>query len=201
VVAVVADLRRGAARIGRDPAELLIFTMATVIPGKSEAEARAKHQEYLRYADPEAALALFSGWTGVDLAKYRPDDELRYIETEAGRSALESFTAADPSRVWTLRELAQHIAIGGRGPLFVGSAAQVADALIDWVAATGIDGFNLAYAVTPESFEDFVDLVVPELQRRGAYKRDYRPGTLREKLFGAGRARLVPPHPAARFRQ
>ncbi len=115
------------------------------------------------------------------------------------RSALESFTSADPNRTWTVRELAEHVAIGGRGPLFVGSAEQIADTLIAWVEATDIDGFNLAYAVTPESFEDFVELVVPELQRRGAYKRDYRAGTLREKLFGAG-PRLPPSHPAARYR-
>jgi alkanesulfonate monooxygenase len=71
--------------------------------------------------------------------------------------------------------------------------------LIEWVAATDVDGFNLAYAVTPESFEDFVDLVVPELTRRGVYKRDYRAGTYREKLFGAG-PHLAPPHPAVRYR-
>ncbi len=71
--------------------------------------------------------------------------------------------------------------------------------MIAWVEATGIDGFNLAYAVTPESFEDFVELVVPELQRRGVYKREYRSGSLREKLFGAG-PRLMPPHPAAKYR-
>jgi long-chain alkane monooxygenase len=145
-------------------------------------------------------LALFSCWTGVDFSKYRPADELRYIETEAMRSALESFTSADPDRVWTVKELAEHVAIGGRGPLFVGSAMQIADTLIAWVKATGIDGFNLAYAVTPESFEDFIELVIPELQRRGAYKLDYRPGTYREKLFGAG-PHLLPSHPAARCRR
>jgi alkanesulfonate monooxygenase len=196
----VADIRRRAATHGRDPADLLIFTLMTVITGHSEAEARAKHEEYRRYADYEAALALFSGWTGVDFAKYRPEDELRYIETEAMRSALASFTSDDPNRVWTVRELAEHVAIGGRGPLLVGDPGQIADALIEWVAATDIDGFNLAYAVTPESFEDFVELVVPELQRRGVYKHDYRGGTLREKLFGAGHARLAPPHPAASYR-
>ena len=194
----VTDLRRRAAANGRDPAELMIFTLATVITGRTDAEAHEKHAEYRRYADPEAALALFSGWTGVDFSRFKPDDELRYIETEAMRSALQSFTSADPDRVWTVRELAEHVAIGGRGPLFVGSPEQVADTLATWVEATDVDGFNLAYAVTPESFEDFVDLVVPELQRSGIYKRDYRPGTLREKLFG--RARLAPPHPAARYR-
>ena len=138
-----------------------------MITGRSEAEARAKHAEYRRYADPEAALALFSGWTGVDFSRYRPDDELRYIETEAMRSALASFTSDDPDRVWTVRELAEHVAIGGRGPLFVGSPEQIADTLIEWVEATDMDGFNLAYAVTPESFEDFVDLIVPELTAAG----------------------------------
>ena len=63
-----------------------------------------------------------------------------------------------------------------------------------------MDGFNLAYAVVPETFADFVDLVAPELQRRGRYKRDCAPGTLREKLYGRGRARLGADHPAARFR-
>jgi FMN-dependent oxidoreductase (nitrilotriacetate monooxygenase family) len=195
----VTDIRRRAAGFGRDPDDILIFTLATVITGRDEAEARAKHAEYRRFVDHEAALALFSGWTGVDFAKYRPGDELRYIETEAMRSALASFTSDDPDRVWTVRELAEHVAIGGRGPLFVGSPAQVADTLIAWVETTGIDGFNLAYAVTPESFEDFVELVVPELQRRGVYKHDYRPGTYREKLFGRG-PHIAAPHRAAQYR-
>src|SRR5260370_15591943 len=138
----VADLRRRAAGYGRDPADLIIFTLATVITGKDEAEARAKHAEYRRYADPEAALALFSGWTGVDFSRFRPEDELRYIETEAMRSALESFTSADPNRVWTVKELAEHVAIGGPGPLFVGAPQPIADQPIDWVAKTDVDGFN-----------------------------------------------------------
>jgi FMN-dependent oxidoreductase (nitrilotriacetate monooxygenase family) len=195
----VADIRRRAIGFGRDPNDILIFTLATVITGRDEAEAQAKHAEYRRFVDFEAALALFSGWTGVDFAKYRPDDELRYIETEAMRSALASFTSDDPNRVWTVRELAEHVAIGGRGPLFVGSPQQITDTLISWVETTSIDGFNLAYAVTPESFEDFVALVVPELQRRGVYKHDYRPGTYREKLFGRG-PHIAAPHPAAGFR-
>src|SRR5438874_5850555 len=195
----VADIRRRAAGFGRDPADILIFTLMTVITGRNEAEAHDKHEEYRRFVDHEAALALFSGWTGVDFAKYRPDDELRYIETEAMRSALESFTSADPNRVWTVRELAEHVAIGGRGPLLVGSPQQIANEMVRWVDATGIDGFNLAYAVTPESFEDFVELIVPELQRRGAYKQEYRPGTYREKLFGRG-PHIAVPHPAARYR-
>jgi alkanesulfonate monooxygenase len=72
--------------------------------------------------------------------------------------------------------------------------------MIDWVDRTGVDGFNLAYAIYPESFTDFIDLVVPELQSRGRFKTAYREGTLREKLFGAGQRRLPATHPAARVR-
>src|SRR5689334_2472685 len=83
-------------------------------------------------------------------------------------------------------EIAKHAAIGGRGPVVVGSPEEVAEELIAWVEDTDVDGFNLAYAMMPESFAEFVDLVVPELQKRGRYKRDYAPGTLSEKLYGQG---------------
>jgi long-chain alkane monooxygenase len=82
----------------------------------------------------------------------------------------------------------------------VGSAEEIADELQSWVEDTDIDGFNLSRVITPEGLEDFVDLVVPLLQERGVYKRDYTEGTLREKLFGPGRARLETNHPGASFR-
>jgi hypothetical protein len=85
------------------------------------------------------------------------------------------------------------------GPVVVGSPQTVADELQAWVEETGVDGFNLAYAVTPETFENIVELLVPELQRRGVYPTEYRTGTLREKLFGKG-PRLGASHPAARYR-
>jgi alkanesulfonate monooxygenase SsuD/methylene tetrahydromethanopterin reductase-like flavin-dependent oxidoreductase (luciferase family) len=143
---------------------------------------------------------LMSGWTGVDFSIYGFDEPIHHSRQNAQTSALEAFTIADPDRVWTVREIAKHAAIGGRGPVVVGSPEEVAEEMIAWVEETDVDGFNLAYAVTPETFIDFVDLVVPELQRRGRYKLDYVPGTLREKLYGPGRVRFGADHPAARFR-
>lgn len=198
---IVADLRARAAEAGRAPDDLRIFSLATVIVGRDEAEARAKYDDYRQYVSPEGALALFSGWTGVDFSRYRLDDELEHIRTDAIHSAIDSFTVDDPDRRWTVRELAQKVGIGGRSPVLVGAPGQIADALIAWADETGVDGFNLAYVVMPETFRDFVDLVVPELQKRGRYKREYRPGTLREKLYGQGRARLPDSHPAARYRR
>ena len=86
------------------------------------------------------------------------------------------------------------------GQLLVGSAEQVADELQSLARDTGVDGFNVSYAVTPESFTDLVDLVIPELQRRGAFKHEYREGTLREKLSADGRGRLPERHPGAAHR-
>jgi hypothetical protein len=83
--------------------------------------------------------------------------------------------------------------------VLIGSAEEVADELRAWVEQTDIDGFNLAYTLTPGSFADVADLVVPELQSRGLFKHDYAPGTLREKLFGRG-PRLPANHPAASVR-
>ncbi|MBN8927737.1 MAG: 5,10-methylene tetrahydromethanopterin reductase [Rhodospirillales bacterium 69-11] len=200
IAGIVADLRRRAAAAGRDPADLKIYTMMTVITGRTDAEAEEKYRDYLAHVSEEGALALMSGWTGLDFAALPQDEPVRFSQRNAMTSALEAFTTADPDRTWTVREIARHAAIGGRGPVVVGGAETVADALQDWVAATDIDGFNLAYAVTPETFADIVDLVVPVLQDRGVYATEYAPGTLREKLYGPGRARLPASHPAARVR-
>jgi hypothetical protein len=125
---------------------------------------------------------------------------VRKVETNAIISAVDALAEGDPDKKWTVEELAAWGGIGGMGPGFVGSPATVADILQQWVAETDVDGFNLAYAVTPETFEDIVNLLVPELQRRGAYPTGYAPGTLREKLFGGG-ATLPDDHPGARYRR
>jgi alkanesulfonate monooxygenase len=197
---VVAGTRAEAVKAGRDARDIQFFTMATIITGRTSKEARDKYEDYRRYVTPEAALAMFSGWTGIDFSTYDPDEPIRYMQLDAGTSsALEGFTKLDPERVWTVRELALHNAIGGRGPVFIGAPHEVASALEEWVDETDIDGFNLSYAVTPEAYEDFADFIVPELQTRGRYKTAYAPGTLREKLSRAGRL-LNDRHPGSAFR-
>ncbi len=195
----VAAIRRLAVEQGRKPSDILMFGLMTVILGRTDAEAQEKLADYRRYADPEGALTLMSGWTGVDFSKLDPDQVVEHVENDAGRTALENITRADPSRSWTVRQVAEHVSIGGIGPVIVGSPATVADQLESWIDETDLDGFNLAFAVRPETFSDITDLLVPELQRRGRYKQAYANGTLREKLFGAG-PRLKAPHPAAGYR-
>ena len=199
IAPAVADIRRRAVELGLDPASILIFALLTVITGRTDTEAQAKFSDYRRYISHEGALTPMSGWTGIDFSQFAPDDLVRHIRSDAIHSAIDALTVDDPGRAWTVRRLAENSAIGGLGARIVGSPGGVADEMQGWVEETDIDGFNLAYAVTPESFEDVVEFVVPELQRRGVYKREYAPGTLREKLFGAG-ARLAPPHPASGYR-
>lgn len=197
---VVDKIRAAAADAGRDPRAVRVIGMLTPVVAPSDAEARRRLDELQGYADREGALALFGGWTGVDLSGYGPDDPLEYLETDANRSALASFTTADPTRRWTVGELADFVAIGGRAPVVTGSSVTVADEFERWAEEADLDGFNVAYTLMPGTFVDFVDHVVPELQARGRVQRDYAGGTLREALTGGG-PRLAAPHPAATYRR
>ena len=194
------DIRDKARAQGRVPEHIKIMAFIKVITGPTAAAARQKLEEFSSYISYDGALALLSGWTGIDFSSYAPDQKLEYIETNAIRTLVHGFTEADPSRQWTMRDLATYVGIGGAGPVIVGDYAQVADQLEIWLAA-GVDGFNLAYGITPGSFEDFIDGVVPILQARGLMQTEYAPGTYREKLYGAGQARLLQDHPGTRYRR
>jgi alkanesulfonate monooxygenase len=196
----VAAIRALAAEAGRNPAEILMFSMMTIILGRTEAEAAAKYADYRGHVSPEGALALMSGWTGVDFSTYDLDQQVRHVQNDAGRSAMDNITRADPDRIWTVREVAQHVGIGGIGPVLIGTPEKVADGIEAWFEQTDVDGLNVPFAISPGDFEDITDMLVPELVRRGRYKNAYRQGTLREKLFGSGRARLTAPHPAVQYR-
>lgn len=198
--AYMQNIRARMAVHGRQAEDVLGFAYIKVVTGGSEAEARAKYEDYQAQVSEEGALALMCGWSGTDLSRLDPDQPLEYVETNAIRTFLHSFTAADPSRTWTLRDIVRYVAIGGGGPVIVGAPEQVADELERWTEA-GVDGFNLAYATMPGSFEDFVEGVVPVLQRRGRMQREYAPGSLREKLFPGRAARMQAPHPAATCRR
>ncbi|MGF6743969.1 FMN-dependent oxidoreductase (nitrilotriacetate monooxygenase family) [Paraburkholderia atlantica] len=192
-------IRAALVEAGRAPDSALLFAMFTVIVDETAEKAQARYEAYRQRASYEGALALLSGWTGIDLSRYQPDDTLTYVDTDAGQSALASFSKLDPDREWTVRDAVEFVTIGGRGAVVVGDAAQVADELQALVEETGIDGFNLAWVESPRTFHDVVEYLVPELQRRGAYKTSYTEGTLRDKLLEQG-AHLQPPHVGASFR-
>jgi FMN-dependent oxidoreductase (nitrilotriacetate monooxygenase family) len=194
VAKLVADLRARAA-----PRSIRVFVGATLIIGRTRAEAEAKLAEYRQHASIEGALAHASASLGIDLARFAPDDELPEAgQSQAIRSNVEALRAAAPRA--TKRALIDRMVLGSRQPPIIGSVDEVAEELIAWMDQADVDGFNLSRTVTPECLEDVVRLLVPALQERGRYKRGYAAGTYREKLFGAGPL-LVAPHPAAGFRQ
>ena len=191
----VRAIRAEAVAAGRRPEDVKVFVGIAAIPGRSAAEAREKRAEYLRYASPEAGLAHFSASTGIDFARYGLDEAIPY----APGNAIQSATAAAARRQLTKRDLLAELELGGRYAVLAGDAVSIADELQAWVEEGEVDGFNLSRIVAPESFSDFIDIVVPELQDRGLYKTAYAEGSLRAKLFGEG-DRLPARHPAQAFR-
>ena len=165
-------IRDKARAAGRDGDDVKILTLATVIVAETDELARAKRDDFRRYVSLEGSLALYGGWSGIDLAALDPDEPLRYVDTDAARSALSIFTKADPTREWTPRDIAEYVGIGGIGAVIVGSPTTVADELERWVDVGGVDGFNLAYVITPGTFEDIAEHLTPELRRRGLLAAD-----------------------------
>jgi FMN-dependent oxidoreductase (nitrilotriacetate monooxygenase family) len=192
----VTLIRTAAQDAGRDPDAVKVFMGITVVAGETDQQAREKHAEYLRYASPEAGLAHYAASTGIDLSRYAPDEPIRPQQTNAIESAAKALTRNGD---WTVRRILEQNTLGGRYPALVGGPSTVTEQLLGWLDDTGLDGFNLTRTVTPESYEDFIRWVVPELQSRGRYKTAYAPGTLRQKLFGAGPG-LPARHPGIAYR-
>ncbi len=196
----VSGIRQKLVEAGRGPNDALVYEMMTVIVDETSAKAHAKYDEFKRLGSEKGAQTLMSGWMGIDLSTYDLDDELGVVDSNAMKSVVEAFSAVgNDGRPWTIGDIARWGTIGGEGPTIVGSPAEVADELQAWVDETDVDGFNLAYAITPGTFVDIVEHLVPELQRRGVYPTEPVPGTLRKRLFGRG-DRLPDNHRGASYR-
>lgn len=197
---IVADLRQRAVANGRAADDIKIFVGVIVVADKTEAAAKEKLLEYQRYGRAAGGLTHFSASIGEDLSRYALDEPITLQNTQAMGAILDSITRYNPGAPWTVRRLLNEMKLGTRTAPIVGSGSQVADELASFAHETGIDGYNLMRVVTPGSYEDFVDFVVPELQQRGVYKENYAEGTLREKLFGMGVSHLPNRHYGRQFR-
>jgi FMN-dependent oxidoreductase (nitrilotriacetate monooxygenase family) len=194
----VKEIRERARAVGRNPDHIKFIMMATVITAPTEAEARDKHADLSRYLDAEGMLALYSGLSGIDLSK-EIAKTTGEVPTSNGIKTVVEYLLKENKSLERLKDITNFGPQGGRECFIVGSPTQVADELQAWVRDADIDGFNLQRSGEPRHLIDFIDLVVPELQNRGVYKREYRKGSFREKLFGAG-DRIHAGHPAAKYR-
>lgn len=205
----IAKIRSLAAAKGRDPRSVKFFATFTPIVAATDAEARQKHAELKKHASIVGGLVLFSGWTGIDISRIPLDQEITAadsLEAHKVRSILDSFvTTSDEVPRWTPRVVAEKACIGGLGPVGIGSAGTVADEMERWMREADLDGFNLAYVTTPGTFEDVVELLIPELRRRGLYppESDAEEGerlTVREKVYGKGQKGLRDDHVGSTYK-
>ena len=192
--AIAADLHKRALSHGRAGSDLKLIGGVAPIVGGTEAEALAKREEYERDLSIEAGLAHISGNIGADLGDIDPDEPLETFRTERVQGFVKNLLDSAPAGTRTMGDLVRSNLAGA---WLVGSAEQVADEL-QRRFENGLDGFNLTYTVTPGTFVDFVEGVVPILQQRGLVQTEYSVGSLRRKLFGTDK--LPTSHPAATFR-
>lgn len=140
------------------------------------------------------------------MSRYPPDHELTAAdatEDHRVRSLLDQFTVTSPDVPrWTPRVIAEKASIGGLGPVAVGSPQTVADELERWVQEADVDGFNVGYVTTPGTFEDVVDLLIPELRKRGIYpsNSEVEGLTAREKVYGKGQKGLRDDHAGSAYK-
>lgn len=210
----ICDIKTRALKYGRKQGDIKFLQLVTVVLGESSNAAAEKYRELQSKGDLEGAQALFSGWTGIDIGKFGADEELRDVGSNAVKGFVNNWTKVSPGEPKDLRKtrayVAKNITVGGLGPVFYGTTQFVADEIERWVNVSEVDGFNFTYAVSPGSFEDIVEYLIPELQRRGLVWEDYPKsvhGTLsfREGLFGpstegADSRFLKPSHPAYKYR-
>ena len=176
------DVKARTARAGRDPDHLKILPGAFVVVGETVQEAQDKRALLDSLVHPDSGMASLSIALGCDAATFDLDAPLPDIpETNASKSARERVIDYARRHNATVRQLAQHMG-GYGGSAFVGTPASIADEMEAWLNSEACDGFNILFATVPEGLDDFVNGVVPELQRRGLFRRAYEGATLRENL-------------------
>jgi len=189
----VSAIKAQAAIDGRHPDSIKFISAVTVITDATPELARDKLEAYRQWYDLDGAVVHYSASTGVDLGAQSLDQPVEYRETNSNRSLLKMLDSGGGKR-WTLREAFSPSEGFGRQKTFVGDGAQVADLLEQWLEDTDTDGINLAQWVSPASFADFIEFVVPELVARGRLDTTPRE-TLRQGIFPSGTARLPEDHP------
>jgi FMN-dependent oxidoreductase (nitrilotriacetate monooxygenase family) len=180
--AFYADVKGRMRKIGRSPDWLKVLPGAFVVVGDTTAEAREKRARLDSLVHYDSAIASLSTALGHDASGFDPDGPLPEIpESNASQSGRARIVELARREALTVRQLAQRV--GGYGGLaFVGSPQTIADQMEEWLATDACDGFNILFPYLPGGLDDFVDRVVPELQRRGIYRREYEGSTLRENL-------------------
>ncbi|HEX3415475.1 MAG TPA: LLM class flavin-dependent oxidoreductase [Stellaceae bacterium] len=177
-----ADVRERAQKVGRDPDHIKILPGCLVVVGDTAEEARKKLALLDSLVHPDSGIASLSIALGCDASQFDLDGLLPEIpESNASKSGRERVVERARRDNLTVRQLAQ-IAGSYGGLALVGTPAMIADQMAEWLYGDACDGFNIMFPWVPGGLDDFVDRVVPELQRRHLFRREYQGLTLRENL-------------------
>ena len=176
------DVKARAARVGRDGDHIKILPACFVVIGDTVEEARAKRAKIDSLVHFDSAIASLSIALGHDASKFDPDGPLPDIpESNASKSWRERAIKMAAREDLTVRQLAQRLG-GYAGAAMVGTPETIADEMAEWLETRGSDGFTVMFSHLPGGLDEFCDRVVPELQRRGLFRREYAGATLRENL-------------------
>lgn len=177
-----ADIKGRMDKLGRNRDHLKILPGAFVVVGDTVDEAKAKRAHLDSLVHYDSSIASLSVILGTDASGFDPDGPLPEIpETNASQSGRQRLVDLAAKNNLTVRQLAQRV--GGYGGLsFVGTPSTIADQMEEWLMTNGSDGFNIMFPFLPQGLDEFVDRVVPELQRRGIFRKEYEGQTLRENL-------------------
>ena len=183
LLAFTADIKARMERMGRNPDDCAILPQITVVIGETDSIASERAQYLESLVDPELVLAAASSAVGVDLATYAGDVPLDQARrTQGMQSSMERLVSVMQTNNLTLAEAARR----GERDLMIGTPESIADRLADLFACGACNGFVVSPAVFPGMFEQFCRTVVPILQRRGLFRKEYTGRTLRENLRGRG---------------
>ncbi|KAK4541116.1 hypothetical protein LTR36_008341 [Oleoguttula mirabilis] len=188
---------------GRSESSVKFIAGIFIVVDETDEKAQAKFEALLPYADLEGTASLFGGWSGTDLSQLSDDEDFAFKGPPAIQSMIKTWTATVPGTdglKWTKRRVLQELAISGAHQRAIGSPQTVADILQRWVDEAKVDGFNISYALTPNTFEDIIKYLWPELRRRGVLQESYAGTTMRENYLQDGKGpRAREGHPATKY--
>lgn len=176
-------MRDMAVQHGRHPDHVRIFPGLMPIVGRSQQEARDKYEELRALVDDETGLrGVYRLAGGLDLSQFDPDGPLPELPPSNAARARQEMVIAMGKRGLTIREIGRVLGMSQAHRVLYGTPQSMADDMQEWLEAGACGGFNLLFAHYPTPLEEFVDLVVPELQRRSIFRMEYEGTTLRENL-------------------
>ena len=175
------DVKRRMVELGRREADCKILFGVQLFVAETASAARDKQELHNSLVPLEGALAHLSGALDTDLSAHPLDAPLKPFEATRSQGVVDMYTRV-AGHTLTLRDMALRHGRSVGFPQLVGTPAQVADQLEEYYERAGGDGFMLTMAYAPGAVEEFVAMVVPELQRRGRLRTDYRGATLRDIL-------------------